>query len=275
MHLVPLNGNEIEFGVQEDVPYRSDLSDGSYAAERCVLDVYRPISPGDNPILIWFHGGGLEGGSKSSGLTRQLAESFASWGVTVVVPNYRLSPKVTFPTYLEDAAAAVRYTQENIAGNNQSIFIGGHSAGGYIAFMLALDRQFLDGADVDRENIAGYIPMSGQIMTHFTVAKERGIELPEIIADGAAPINHIGNETAPILVIIGGEDWPARLESNRYFVAAMRKVAKNENVAIIEVPDRTHGSILKGISNADDPAAIAAMSFLQSQDLPPDQLIDE
>lgn len=261
---------------QTDVRYRPELADDAYAQELCKLDVY-PVTKDASaaPILIWFHGGGLEGGSKTSSLTQKLAESFAAQGVTVVVPDYRLSPKVKFPIYLEDAAAAVRYTQANLAPaqSDTEIFIGGHSAGGYIASMLAMDTRFLNNAGVDPSTIAGFIPVSGQVMTHFTVAKENGVFQPTIMADEAAPIYHIKKDTRPLLVIMGGDDWPARLEENRYFVTAMRKVAENNSIALVEVTDRTHSTILKGLSSPNDPATLAIMSFIDTKGLPPDQLI--
>lgn len=264
------------FEKQSNVFYRPDLADNDYARELCVLDVYQPSNDkASSPILIWFHGGGLEGGSKTSGLTKKLAESFAAQGITVVVPDYRLSPQVQYPTYLQDAAAAVRYVQTQVAPaeKDTDIFVGGHSAGAYIAFMLAMDPSYFSEAGVEEDSIDGFIPMSGQIMTHFTVAKEKGIARPAIMADEASPIYHIRPDTAPILVLIGGNDWPARLEENRYFVAAMRKVAENEDIALVEVPDRDHGGILKGMSSPEDPAAVASLSFIRTGDLPADHTI--
>ncbi|MFB9901228.1 alpha/beta hydrolase [Cerasicoccus arenae] len=268
---------ESEIQINANVPYRPELADDAYAQEFCKLDIYQPAKDVSNaPILIWFHGGGLEGGSKTSGLTKKLAESFAAQGVIVVVPDYRLSPNVTFPTYLEDAARVVSYTQTYIASsqNGADVFVGGHSAGGYIVSLLAMDLHYLKDAGVDETTLAGFIPVSGQVMTHFTVAKEKGIARPAIIADEAAPIYHIRKETAPILVIMGGDDWPARLEENRYYVAVMRKVAENNSIALVEVDDRTHSSILKGLSSPDDPAAIAALSFIRTKKLPPDEIIE-
>ncbi len=141
--------------------------------------------------------------------------------------------------------------------------------------MLALDPQYLADAGVDVSAIGGFIPVSGQVMTHFTVAKEKGIKRPAIYADAAAPIYHIQKETPPILIIIGGDDWPARLEENRYFVAAMRKVAQNESISLVEVPERNHGGILKEMASPDDPAAVASMHFMRTGELPADQLIKD
>lgn len=262
--------------VETNIAYRPSLADDTYATERCKFDLYMPQSEVATPVLIWFHGGGLEGGSKESKHTKALAQSLAEQGISVIVPNYRLSPRVQFPTYLEDAAAVVRFALQNSVTleDRPGVFIGGHSAGGYIASMLAMNPQYLRDAGVDQAQIAGYIPMSGQTMTHFTVAKERGKSLPGLIADDAAPISYLRKDTRPMLMLMGSHDWPARLEENRYFVAAMRQVAKNDNIAMVEVANRNHGTIMHGLANPNDPATIATVSFIQTGQLPADQLLN-
>ena len=45
-----------------DISYTSK-TDG-YAKERLKLDVYYPEGQTDCPVIVWFHGGGLEAGSK-------------------------------------------------------------------------------------------------------------------------------------------------------------------------------------------------------------------
>lgn len=59
-------------------------------------------------------------------------------GFAVIGVGDRLSPKVTAPAYIEDAAAAVAWVFKNIekyGGNNDLIFVSGHSAGGYLGLM--------------------------------------------------------------------------------------------------------------------------------------------
>ena len=44
----------------------------AYAQERLKLDVYYPEGMTDCPVVVWFHGGGLEGGNKE--IPQQLNE---------------------------------------------------------------------------------------------------------------------------------------------------------------------------------------------------------
>ncbi|WFB34784.1 alpha/beta hydrolase [Kiritimatiellota bacterium B12222] len=257
---------------QVDLSYlEEEVPADDYAKAQCTFDLYLPQDTEKPfPLLVWFHGGALKGGSKSSGLTTKLAQSFASQGVGVMVADYRLNPKVTFPTYLEDAANAVRWAVNHTEELNahKKVFVGGHSAGGYITSMLAMDRRYLKQAGVNIENIGGYLPMSGQTMTHFTVAEERGLSSKMITADDAAPIHYLKKDMPPIFIIIGGDDWPARVEENLYFVAAMEKVAENENISMLIVPDRDHSDILRQASVKGDPAGQAMLKFMSDGILP-------
>ena len=83
----------------------------------------------DFPVIVWFHGGGLEGGEKD--ISNELKEK----GVGVVVVNYRLSPKAGNPAYIKDAAESVAWIFRNIAtygGSVKDIYVSGHSAGCYL-----------------------------------------------------------------------------------------------------------------------------------------------
>ncbi len=230
-----------------------------------MLDVYLPPKGGqDLPTLIWFHGGGLKGGNKDGAV--KMATSLATAGMAVVVPNYRLSPKSKYPSYIEDAAAAVAWTKAHIAehgGDPKRLFVSGHSAGGYLTLMLGMDRHYLRDAGVEPKDIAGYIPVSGQTMTHYTVREERGIGQYTITADEAAPVHYVRVETQPFLVLYADHDMAARAEENEYFVAIM-KGAGNKHITGKLITDRTHGSIAGKIWEEGDPAREAILEFIKA-----------
>jgi len=261
-----------EIAVQKDLSYVSSPGD-AYEEEQCRLDVYLPkdVHP-DTPLLVWFHGGGLKGGSRTSGGTVAAARSLAESGVAVIVPGYRLSPRVTFPAYVRDAARAVRWAVDHADEwkIRPKVYVGGHSAGGYLAALLAMDPRYLAEAGVSPESIAGFVCMSGQMTTHFTVAEERGIRSQIITADDAAPIHHLRRDIAPMLVLVGENDWPARVEENAYFVAAMRRVAECPHLSFQVLPERTHGGILQSLAKPEDPTARVVREFLRTGVLPPD-----
>jgi acetyl esterase/lipase len=247
-----------------DIPYKTGDGLSDYEMERCKLDLYLPTQVKNFPVIVWFHGGGITGGSKDGGDTAKVVSSWVLNGIAVASVNYRLSPKVKFPAYLEDGAAAVAWVQKNIAshgGDPKRVFIGGHSAGAYLSMMLGLDTKYLTAASVDPTSIAGLIPVSGQTMTHFTVRVERGLPKDDVIADEAAPIHFVRKDAPPMLLLMGDKDWPARLEENQYF-AAMLKVKKHEHTNLIVVPNRTHGSIFGKLQDERDAGRKAVLDFV-------------
>jgi acetyl esterase/lipase len=256
--------------VMLDVPYKTGEALTDYEQQRCRLDVYLPKGKKNFPTLIWFHGGGLKNGDKSSlqsgdsAKSESMAHSFAENGIAVVVPNYRLSPKATYPAYIQDAAAAVLWVKQQMPQHGASakgFFVGGHSAGGYLTLMLAMDPHYLKDIGVEASDIAGFIPVSGQTMTHYTVREERGIGKHTITVDEAAPVHFTRADTPPALVIYADNDMAARAEENMYFVELM-KDAGNKGIRGLQVKDRTHGSIASELVNPTDPGRVAMMEFI-------------
>ena len=152
----------------KDISYIPAGETDGYRKERCKLDVYYPVGKKGFPTIVWFHGGGLEGGGK------HVPEMFMNQGFAVVAVNYRLSPKAQNPAYTEDAAAAVAWAYKHIeddGGSPRRVFVTGHSAGGYLTLMVGLDKSYLQEYGVDADSIAAYLPISGQTVTHFTIRK--------------------------------------------------------------------------------------------------------
>ncbi len=262
-------GEPTSFRSLSDVIYKTGESMTTYEEERCKLDVYLPKTGKDWPVLIWFHGGGLKNGDKrgtpNDGVkTEKIAASLADAGVAVVCPNYRFSPKVTFPAYLEDAAASVAWAKNHLGGHGADVarlYVGGHSAGGYIALMLGLDDGFLGGKGIELGDVTGFIPVSGQTMTHYTVREERGIGKYTVTADEAAPVYHLRKDSPPFLVIYGGNDLPARANENEYFIDMMKAAGHKQTTGLM-VKDRTHGTIASEIASEGDPAREAMLHFM-------------
>lgn len=248
-----------------DIPYKIGATLTEYESERCKLDLYPPTNrPYD--CLVWLHGGGLTGGGKHDRDTIRLAQTLADEGIGVVLVNYRLGPKAKYPDYVDDAATAFAWAKAHIAeygGDARRVFLGGHSAGAYLTSLVGMDSRYLEKNGLKSDAIAGLIPVSGQMMTHFLVRQERGLGTNTIVADEAAPIYYTRSNTPPMLILMGGKDWPARLEENQYF-AATQRTAGNTVVTIRVFPDRNHGSIVSQIPDSDDPVRKAIVDFIRS-----------
>ena len=93
-----------------------------------------------------------------------VGEALAASGTVTVVADYRLSPAVRYPVFLQDSAEAVKLALNNAEAwgvSPERVFLMGHSAGAYNAAMLALDPRWLPGAGVRRAQIAGWIGLAG------------------------------------------------------------------------------------------------------------------
>src|SRR5438105_11623626 len=125
----------LESQVLRDVPYRESSED-----EKHRLDLYLPDAE-DWPVLIFIHGGGLSTGDKSlrfggADVYGNIGRFYASHGIGVAVINYRLQPKVSWPEQVDDVAHAAAWVHSNLGsygGDTSRLFIGGHSAGAYLA----------------------------------------------------------------------------------------------------------------------------------------------
>jgi len=169
---------------------------------------------------------------REPGLTaggKQIPEALKDKDMAVVAVNYRLYPKIKAPVYIEDAAAAVAWTFkhiQNYGGDPSLIFVSGHSAGGYLASMIGMDKQWLQTHGIDANKLAGLIPFSGHTITHFTVRKERGIDGKQPIIDDLAPLYHVRDDAPPLLLITGDREMEllGRYEENAYMMRMMKLV---------------------------------------------------
>jgi acetyl esterase/lipase len=234
---------DIEYEIQHNIPYYSDsvIQADPYIEERCVLDIYFPKNIKGFATIVWFHGGGLTSGSK------EIPAPLKEQGFGIVGVNYRLYPRVKAPKYIEDAAAAVSWVFNNIqdkGGDPSLIFLSGHSAGGYLASMIGLDRSWLQQFHIDANDIAGLIPFSGHTITHFTVREERGIPGTTPIIDSLAPLYHVRPDAPPLLLITGDRELEmlGRYEENAYLMRMM-KVAGHEETRLYELDGYGHNMV--------------------------------
>ncbi len=239
---LPVSEIDHNWTTDKDIHYLTDTSDAT-RHDRCQLDVFHPKGQTDTPVLVFIHGGGLSGGDHHG-----TPELYKHLGCVLVSPTYRLYPNAKYPEFIEDAAAALAWTKEHVAefgGDPNKIFVSGHSAGGYLTTCLALMPEFLKKHNLTPFDFAGFIPISGSMVTHFAVQQERTGASSSIIIDEAAPLNHALKETPPLLILCGepGMDFGSRPSDNRLMGHALRD-AGNTAYEQYEVPNMDHGSIL-------------------------------
>ena len=204
-----------------DAGVRRVERDAAYGSnERQKLDVYAP-QVGDGaflPVLVFYYGGSWRSGDKND--YEWLGAALAAQGFIVVVPNYRLVPDVVFPAFLEDCAAAVRWTTDHVnayGGDAARIVLSGHSAGAYNAIMLALARDYLALAGVDAQRVRGAIGLAGPydfLPLDVEATRNAFGAAPDLGA--TQPIRFSRADAPPLLLLWGADDTtvgPRNLES--------------------------------------------------------------
>lgn len=222
-----------------DIPY-SQATD-SYSKERCKLDIYYPETAKDAPVVVWFHGGGLEGGNKY--IPNELENS----GYVVISVNYRLLPKATIDECIDDAAAAVAWTFSHASeygGSTKKIYLSGHSAGGYLIDMIGLDKHWLKKYNIDADSVAALIPFSAQVITHYNIRKQQGIGPLQATIDQYAPLTFVRADAPPTIIISGDRELElyGRYEEQAYFWRMM-KLTGHPKVLIYEMQGYDHGTM--------------------------------
>jgi len=185
---------------------------GGHARQR--LDVYAPDDATGAPVVVFLYGGRWQSGER--GAFGFVAGGLTARDIVTVIPDYRLYPEVRFPAFVEDAAAALRWTRANIArfgGDPERIFVAGHSAGAHMAALLTLDRRYLDTA----ADLAGMIGLAGAYdFLPLTEPDLQDLFGPRERYPETQPVHHARGDAPPLLLIHGRADdtvWPENSQS--------------------------------------------------------------
>lgn len=248
-----------------DQPGVEVLRDISYSAGKIEdaakhkLDLYRPINARNAPVLLFVHGGAWRMGDRRQ--YGALGNRFANDGIVTVVMSYRLAPRNPHPAQIEDVAAAFAWVVRNIAeqgGDPKRIFVAGHSAGGHLAALLALDPRYLRTYGLSSRNIRGTIALSG-------VYEIRGAESvfgrDEQVRKEASPLWQVKPGAPPFLIAYCERDYPTLPAQARRLHRALGDAGAPAELLFI--PGQGHISEIIHLASEDDAAARAMLRFIQ------------
>ena len=228
-------------------------------ARRHRLDIYRPRrAVSGAPVFLYLHGGGwIVGDKREQGIP--LMSYLASRGWVCVTANYGLSPRVTFPEHLVDCKRALSWVRDHIAnygGDPDFIAVGGGSAGGHLASLVALtpgDPEYQPGFEAADTSVAACVPfygvydftnrdgLRGRGMGRFlerTVMKA-SLEESRPAYEKASPIDRVNASAPPFFVVHGAHDTLVPVQEARAFVERLRASSK-ALVLYAEVPGAQH-----------------------------------
>jgi acetyl esterase/lipase len=198
------------------------------------------------PTVVWFHGGGMAVDG------HEYPAVIYNGKCAVVEARYRISPQVKAPAYHEDAAAAIAWVLKHIAeygGRTDRVFVGGMSAGSYLAAITCMSPGWLSPYGYSHKNIAGLILISGQMTTHFQIKAD--LEYPGDgklpVIDELAPLAHLSADLPPILMVTGESalDIPVRAEENALMCATLKAMG-HPAVEHYVLGGHNHGGALDG-----------------------------
>ncbi len=195
------------------------------------------------PVLVFFYGGGWANGTRTE--YSYAARPFVEAGYVVVLPDYRKTPEVRFPGFVEDSAAAVKWVQANIAkygGDPARVSVAGHSAGAYNALMLALDPQWLG----DRP-IQAAISLAGPA-DFYPFTTPRSIAAMGNAPNPAAtqPISFVRKDAPPILLIHGTADTVVRIKNANSLYAKQK--AAGGDITLKAQEGASHNDLVLSLS---------------------------
>ena len=262
---------EAEFALRRRHPEREEVYDGHRrrsaalraradclldqrygVGPRCLLDVF-PAGDGA-PVLFFIHGGYWRALDKSD--VSFIAEPYQRAGLTVVMPGYDLVPAVRVRDIVDQMRAALAFVIERIAPKR--IVVAGHSAGGQLAAMLALDQaERGTGPIVGIAGISGVFDLRPLLGTSIN----RDLALSTAEAEAASPQLRLQAlpptaPLVPLLAVVGGEETQGFKQWSANLVASWR--ARGAPATLVEPAGHSHFTILDALAEdqGDIPDAI-------------------
>ena len=226
------------------------------------LDVYVPAEAGaTRPVVVFFYGGSWQSGSRGNYLF--VAQALTSRGYVAVLPDYRKYPETAFPGFVDDAAAAVRWTRDHaheFGGDPARIFVMGHSAGAHLAALIATDPRYLAAQSMSKADLRGMIGLAGPY--DFLPIHDRKLldVFPASTRPESQPINFVTGHEPPMFLAAGTDDTTVDPGNTDRLAAALRKHGDSVEVkhydgfshvrivSALALPLRGHSTVLADVS---------------------------
>ncbi len=248
---VPMAFSDPEVTRVVDVPYADTSS-------RNRLDVYHRVDrPAGCPTLVQVHGGAwVIGDKKEQG--RPLMLHLARKGWVCFAPNYRLSPKATFPDHLVDVKRAIAWVRdhgEEYGADPGFLVLTGGSAGGHLAALCALtqnDPEYQPGFEDADTSVQGCVPYYGVYdLVGETGTKAAEVRTRRLLAklvlktrersayEKASPLARVHAGAPPFFVVHGRNDTLVPVAEARLLVRRLREQS-GQPVLYLELPGTEH-----------------------------------
>ncbi|HET7909363.1 MAG TPA: alpha/beta hydrolase, partial [Nitrospira sp.] len=214
--------------VMKNLPYGAAAGD-----RRRSFDLYLPAKSNTKPaLLIFVHGGFWLLPDDDYRIGPSLAENLVQDGVAVALVRYRLAPAHRHPIQVKDVAAAVARLArdaDKYGFDAKRIFLAGHSAGGHLAALVALDRRYLAEQKLSAQ-VAGVISFSGlyDLLPTWSISENQKSAVAKTFGNDLAvlkrgsPIAHVRPDAPAFLIMTAFADFPGFAIDARRFADRLR-----------------------------------------------------
>ena len=223
------------------------------AGPRCLLDVF-PAGEGA-PVFFFIHGGYWRALDKS--YVSFIAEHYRNAGMTVVMPTYDLVPAVRVSGIVEQIRLALAWTLTHL--KPARVVVSGHSAGGQLAAMLALDQATRgQGRIVGLAGVSGAFDLRPLLRTSInrdlTLSAEEAAEVSPLLRLQDLPTNA---KLVPLIGVVGGDEtagfkhWTSDLVSRwseRGGAAEYCEVAGCNHFTVLDRIAEVDGNVLRAVT---------------------------
>ena len=214
------------------IVYRENIVYGQVHGAGLLADVAFPESKEPLPAILSVHGGRWRGGHKKDTSTINV-EQWAGFGFFAMSIDYRLVGCTPAPACYQDLQCAIRYLHANAKEldiDTDRIFLMGQSAGGHMVSLAATlgDGPFprTGGWEKASNDFRAAISLAANYELNtlswgniWTPATGDPIEARKL----ASPVNHVGKETKPLLILHSDNDRSVPIENALLMVEALKK----------------------------------------------------
>ena len=247
-HELPLDGMRVERGVAY----------GPHLLQR--YHVFAPLHAENAPVLVFWHGGGWTNGYPD--FNSFMAPHVLRLGCVFVTPAYRLVPEHPLPAAFEDSVQALAHIAKNIGrfgGSGDQLFLGGHSAGGHLAALVALRCADRVRHGVPPEAVRACLPISGIMDLYHPSPAPGSLEervYSMVLADAAqdavmSPICWTAGNRVPFELSCGAQD-SERVRRSNLRIAELLKL-QSASVSLSVLPGQDHFQTHTALHDAGHP----------------------
>jgi len=243
------------------------------------VDVYLPSPTPEagapRPLAVFFHGGVWQLGDRRD--ARSIGAALAARGYVTLVASYRLAPAHPWPAQRDDAAAVVALAQRRApswGADPQRVVVIGHSAGGQLAALLAIDGAPLSAAGGDPRGVRAVVALSGVFDLRAPLDEHQddggfarfiapvfGRDVAVLRA--ASPIDHAPRLTLPILLVTSTNDYAAMREQSAAMARALSLARKAPAPhPVVAIDGRDHFGLVSEFGAPRDEVVRRVVTFL-------------